>query len=252
VSPPNASSGARRSGSTTGRLRRRHAAINDQVRFEREWTAARLRRRRGVRLIGDVPICRGGSADHVRWPSSSATTSWPAFRPTFTSKGSQLWGNPIYDWSAVRRRRYRWWVERLRPWRSTLLTSPGSITSAASRPTGRCLAAPATPPAGAGARPGPRGVRHARRAAPPPLIAEDLGVRRGPQLRESGLPGMVSLQFGFNPHKLERPPASATRRPGALHRHARQRHAARLVAVAAFESVELVRAAGVGRGPWWG
>ena len=31
----------------------------------------------------------------------------------FTAKG-QLWGNPIYDWGALRNRRYRWWVERLR------------------------------------------------------------------------------------------------------------------------------------------
>ena len=31
----------------------------------------------------------------------------------FTARG-QLWGNPIYDWPALRRRHYRWWVERLR------------------------------------------------------------------------------------------------------------------------------------------
>src|SRR5918996_1639432 len=26
----------------------------------------------------------------------------------------QVWGNPLYDWPALRRRRYAWWVERLR------------------------------------------------------------------------------------------------------------------------------------------
>jgi 4-alpha-glucanotransferase len=26
----------------------------------------------------------------------------------------QLWGNPLYGWPALRRRRYRWWVERIR------------------------------------------------------------------------------------------------------------------------------------------
>ena len=31
----------------------------------------------------------------------------------YTDKG-QLWGNPLYDWPALRRRGYRWWVERLR------------------------------------------------------------------------------------------------------------------------------------------
>ena len=30
----------------------------------------------------------------------------------FTDKG-QLWGNPLYDWPALQRRGYRWWVERL-------------------------------------------------------------------------------------------------------------------------------------------
>src|SRR5918992_722815 len=31
----------------------------------------------------------------------------------YTDKG-QLWGNPLYDWPALRRRGYRWWVERFR------------------------------------------------------------------------------------------------------------------------------------------
>ena len=31
----------------------------------------------------------------------------------YTDKG-QLWGNPLYDWPALRRRGYRWWTERLR------------------------------------------------------------------------------------------------------------------------------------------
>ena len=30
------------------------------------------------------------------------------------SASGQLWGNPLYDWPALQRRRYRWWVERLR------------------------------------------------------------------------------------------------------------------------------------------
>src|SRR4030095_17162151 len=45
-------------------------ALNDQVRFEREWSALRVyAHERGVRLIGDVPIyVAAGSADHVHWP----------------------------------------------------------------------------------------------------------------------------------------------------------------------------------------
>ena len=47
-------------------------------------------------------------------PSSSRTASWPARRPTPTPHDGQLWGNPLYDWPALQRRRYRWWVQRLR------------------------------------------------------------------------------------------------------------------------------------------
>src|ERR671934_249109 len=91
-------------------------AINDQVRFEREWSALRVyARERGVRLIGDVPIyVAAGSADEARWPELFRDDVVAGVPPDqFTSRG-QLWGNPIYDWRALRRRRYRWWVERLR------------------------------------------------------------------------------------------------------------------------------------------
>ena len=70
---------------------------------------------RGVRLIGDVPIyVAPGSADHIRHPELFRDDVVAGVPPdAFTAKG-QLWGNPIYDWPALRRRRYRWWVERLR------------------------------------------------------------------------------------------------------------------------------------------
>ncbi len=44
--------------------------LDDQVRFEREWSALRAHAAdRGVRLIGDVPIyVAPGSIDHRTWP----------------------------------------------------------------------------------------------------------------------------------------------------------------------------------------
>src|SRR5206468_5396736 len=64
---------------------------------------------------GDVPIYvapRG--ADHRAHPELFQDR-WVAGAPpdAYTDKG-QLWGNPLYDWPALRRRRYRWWTERLR------------------------------------------------------------------------------------------------------------------------------------------
>ena len=34
--------------------------------------------------------------------------------PDAYARTGQLWGNPLYDWPALRARRYRWWVERVR------------------------------------------------------------------------------------------------------------------------------------------
>jgi 4-alpha-glucanotransferase len=235
-------------------------AINDQVRFEREWTALRVyARERGVRLIGDVPIyVAAGSADDVRWPELFRDDVVAGVPPdAFTAKG-QLWGNPIYDWPALRRRRYRWWVERLR--RTFDLFDLARIDHF------RGFAAYWAVPVGARDASGGRWVRGPGRAVFDaalgelrrlPLIAEDLGVITPAvtRLRESlGLPGMVVLQFGFNPHE-----------PESVHRPERYR-AGQVLYTGTHdndtlrgwfealppESVELVRAAGVGtREPWW-
>ena len=91
-------------------------AIADQVRFDREWAALRAHAaERGVRLIGDVPIyVAPGSVDHRAHPELFRDDAVAGTPPdAYTSKG-QLWGNPLYDWPALRRRGYRWWTERLR------------------------------------------------------------------------------------------------------------------------------------------
>ncbi|HEX5900590.1 MAG TPA: 4-alpha-glucanotransferase [Solirubrobacteraceae bacterium] len=236
-------------------------AINDQVRFEREWTALRVyAHERGVRLIGDVPIyVAAGSADHARRPELFRDDVVAGVPPdAFTDKG-QLWGNPIYDWPALRRRRYRWWVERLR--RTFDLFDLARIDHF------RGFAAYWAVPAGARDASGGRWVRGPGRAVFDaahaelgrlPLIAEDLGVITPAvtRLRESlRLPGMVVLQFGFNANELE-----------SVHRPERYR-AGQVLYTGTHdndtlrgwfealppESLALVREAGVrGREPWWG
>jgi 4-alpha-glucanotransferase len=34
--------------------------------------------------------------------------------PDYFSKTGQLWGNPIYDWDAMKQHGFRWWIERFR------------------------------------------------------------------------------------------------------------------------------------------
>jgi 4-alpha-glucanotransferase len=190
-------------------------AVADQVRFAREWTALRAyARERGIGLIGDVPIyVAAGSADHRAHPELFRGGEVAGVPPdAYTVKG-QLWGNPLYDWPALRRRRYRWWTERLR--RTFELFDVSRVDHF--RAFVAYWAVPEGAPDARGGvwRRGPgRAVFDAAAAqlGALPVIAEDLGVITAPvtELRRSlGFPGMVVMQFGFDPddpdgpHRLE-------------------------------------------------
>jgi 4-alpha-glucanotransferase len=178
-------------------------ALRDQVRFDREWAALRAyAAERGVRLIGDVPIyVAPGGADHRTWPELFRPGLQAGVPPdAFTDKG-QLWGNPVFDWPALRRRGYRWWIERLR--RTFAMVDMTRIDHF------RGFVAYWAVPEGARDARGGRWVRGPGaalfRAAAAQLgelnvIAEDLGVITEPveRLRRTlGFPGMVVLQFGL-------------------------------------------------------
>jgi 4-alpha-glucanotransferase len=236
-------------------------AINDQVRFDREWAALRsYAAERGVRLIGDVPIyVAPGSADHVAHPELFRDDVVAGAPPDyFTAKG-QLWGNPIYDWPALRRRGYRFWIERFR--RTFDLFDLARVDHF------RGFAAYWAIPRGApDARPG-RWVRGPGRApfdaaraalgSDLPIIAEDLGVITPPVVRlrdELGFPGMVVLQFAFNPDDPNSPHDLFRHRENqVLYTGTHDNDTLR----GWYESLPekrlaVLRAAGVrGRQPWW-
>ncbi len=189
-------------------------ALADQVRFEREWTALRAYgAARGVRLIGDVPIyVAPGGADHRLHPELFRTGLVAGAPPDALSATGQLWGNPLYDWPALRRRGYRWWIERFR--RSFELLDLVRVDHF--RGFVSYWAVPEGAPDAAGGRwqrgPGAAVFRAAEaELGELPLILEDLGVIT-PQVRQLrdrlGLPGMAVLQFAFdddprNPYKPE-------------------------------------------------
>jgi 4-alpha-glucanotransferase len=193
----------------------RRGSVADQVRFDREWAALRTYGlERGVRLIGDVPIyVAAGSVDHRTHPELFRDDAVAGTPPdAYTDKG-QLWGNPLYDWPALRRRGYRWWIERLR--RSFELFDVVRIDHFRgfcaywAVPRGSRVALTGRWQRGPG-----RAVfdAAARELGPLPVIAEDLGVITPAveRLRVGlGLPGMIVLQFGFTPgedtvHRLAR------------------------------------------------
>ena len=188
-------------------------AVDDQVRFEREWAALRAyAAQRGVRLIGDVPIyVAPGSADHLTWPELFRSGEQAGVPPDAFTEDGQLWGNPIYDWPALQRRGYRWWVERLR--RTFDLFDVTRVDHFRAFAAYWVVAADADTAKGGRWRRGPgRAVfdAAARELGELPVIAEDLGDITPPvtRLRESlGFPGMVVLQFAFgdDPRSVHEP-----------------------------------------------
>ena len=203
-------------------------AVLDQVRFEREWSALRAyASQRGVRLFGDIAIyVSPGGADERFWPELFIDDRVAGAPPDAYSDIGQLWGNPLYDWPALHRRRYRWWVERIRRTLSLFdmarLDHFRGLVSYWSVPKGARTAVDGTWQRG----PGLGLFRAIERSLGPgdavgpdwsgplslPLVAEDLGVITEPveRLRRSlGMPGMLVIQFGLDPdeptspHRLE-------------------------------------------------
>jgi 4-alpha-glucanotransferase len=187
-------------------------SLEDQVRFDREWAALRAyAAERGVRLIGDVPIyVAKGSADHAAHPDLFQDGAVAGVPPdAFTDKG-QLWGNPLYDWPAMRRdKHYRWWTARFQRVFDLFdlvridhfrgFVAYWSVPADAEYALdGRWVRGPGRAPFDA--------ARAALGALP--VIAEDLGVITPPvhRLRASlGFPGMGVLQFGFTPSERDTP-----------------------------------------------
>jgi 4-alpha-glucanotransferase len=91
-------------------------SANDQVRFEREWQALRsYAAARGISIFGDMAIyVAPGGADHRAHPELFQRGAVAGVPPDLFSATGQLWGNPLYDWKAMRADGYRWWSERMR------------------------------------------------------------------------------------------------------------------------------------------
>ncbi len=93
-----------------------------QVLFARQWERLHnYARRRGVALWGDLPIfVDRDSADAwahqemYKLDEHGDPVVVSGVPPDAFSETGQRWGNPVYDWDALERDGFRWWVERLR------------------------------------------------------------------------------------------------------------------------------------------
>ncbi len=181
-----------------------------QLFFFEQWKALRAEAARfGVRIIGDLPIFAAPDSADVwanrelfQLDADGRPTVVSGVPPDYFSKTGQLWGNPLYDWDALARQDFRFWVERIRAARKLF----DFIRIDHFRGFEACWTVPAgesTAERGQWVKAPGRELFDAlqRHLGELPLIAEDLGVIT-PEvnaLREGlGFPGMRVLQFAFD------------------------------------------------------
>ncbi len=168
-------------------------------------------RGKGLKLIGDLPFFVSPDSSDV-WANPRLFLLDEQRRPRFVagvppdyfSAQGQLWGNPVYNWDALRESGYHWWICRLR----ALLTHVDVIRLDHFRAFTAAWHIPAgAPTAQTGSwQPGPgadflNAVQ--RELGSLALIAEDLGQITPDvyALRDQfRLPGMRVLQFAFDGH----------------------------------------------------
>ena len=177
--------------------------------FYRQWRRLKsYAGEQGVRFIGDIPIfVAPDSADVWAWreyfqiDEDGRLTAQAGVPPDYFSETGQLWGNPVYDWEALGRDNYSWWIRRIeytlkqvdwvridhfRGFEAYWCISASAETAV----DGKWVKAP-----------GLEMFRELkRRLGPLPIIAEDLGVITPEVIklrRDLEFPGMRVLQFGF-------------------------------------------------------
>ncbi|MGN0975133.1 MAG: 4-alpha-glucanotransferase [Gemmiger sp.] len=181
-----------------------------QYLFFRQWRALkRYANERNVRIIGDLPIYVAGDSVDV-WSAPQAFQLDADLHPVevagcppdgFSATG-QLWGNPLYNWEAMREDGYQWWVRRFRVLCNTYdvlrIDHFRGFAGYFAIPSGSSTAADGHWRTG----PGMELFNAVNRAlGEQDIIAEDLGfltddVRQ--LLEQSGYPGMKVLEFAFD------------------------------------------------------
>ncbi|MEZ5564885.1 MAG: 4-alpha-glucanotransferase [Gammaproteobacteria bacterium] len=178
--------------------------------FDRQWQRLRTHASDcGVELLGDLPIYVDLDSADVWWHrhffrvspdgDPAAVAGVP---PDYFSETGQLWGNPLYDWAAMDKAGYSWWIDRVKTQLGRFdwlridhfrgLQAYWEVPAhASSAREGRWQQAP-----------GAELLKALSDAlAGTPFLAEDLGTIT-PAVhalrRQFGLPGMLIAQFAFD------------------------------------------------------
>ena len=180
-----------------------------QFLFFKQWAAVKqYAANNNIKIIGDIPIFIALDSadvwrhqDQFKLNADGSAKVVAGVPPDYFSKTGQLWGNPIYDWDAMGRDGFKWWIDRVRHTLDTVdivrvdhfrgfaaaWEVPGGDATAEN---GRWVDVPGEE------------LFTALQSAlgTLPVIAEDLGVITPDveELRDSfGFPGMKILQFAF-------------------------------------------------------
>lgn len=175
----------------------------------RQWQAVHAyAREKGVSVVGDLPIYVAYDSADV-WANRKLfqlderqrPTAVAGVPPDYFSADGQLWGNPLYDWNAMKRDGYAWWRERMQ----FMLELFDGVRIDHFRAFEAYYGIPANETTAKHGKwvkgPGMDLIRAIRPICRGKLvIAEDLGVITDEVralVEESGFPGMRVLQFGF-------------------------------------------------------
>lgn len=184
-----------------------------QYLFFKQWSALKAYvNGLGVRIIGDLPIYVAMDSADVwaepelfRLDGRGFPTEVAGVPPDYFCEDGQLWGNPLYDYAAMERDGFGWWIRRVggaaklydviridhfRGFESFWAVPYGEKTAR----NGKWVKGPGMKLVGA--------LTGWFRDLS--FIAEDLGYATpevAQLLKDSGLPGMKVLEFAFDPHE---------------------------------------------------
>ena len=166
--------------------------------------------KKGIAIIGDIPIFTAPDSADVwankelfKLDSKGHPLEVAGVPPDYFSATGQLWGNPLYDWDAMKDDGYRWWIERVR----NQLDQIDYIRIDHFRGFEAYWAVPAGEETAMNGKwkkgPGEALFEAIQKALGEelPIFAEDLGIitPEVEKLRDTlGFPGMKILQFGFD------------------------------------------------------
>jgi len=181
-----------------------------QFQFDRQWSALKAyANERGIQIMGDVPIFVAydsadawAHAELFHFDAQGKPALVAGVPPDYFSPTGQLWGNPLYNWEAMARDGYSWWIDRFR----RAFQQVDIVRLDHFRGFEACWAVPASEETAINGRwmkvPGRelfQAVETALGSAP--FVAEDLGLIT-PEVKalreELGFPGMKVLQFAFS------------------------------------------------------